>query len=78
MFDSIIKINHFFLSEKYRYFDIFLGVIGIMYCLYSFMVNNVMEYLILGFSIFGIILGIFDITRKINKKIQSKMLGLKS
>jgi hypothetical protein len=78
MLNLIIRINHFFLSEKYRFFDIFLGSLGLFYCFYSFFANNVIEYFILGCSLFGIILGFFDITRKINKKIQSRMLGLKN
>jgi len=77
MLNLFIKINHFFLSENYRYFDIFLGFCGLLYCFYVFNTSGNIEYLIISFSVMGILFGVFDITRKINAYLQSKMLVMK-
>jgi hypothetical protein len=73
-----IKLNNLFLSTKYRYFDMFLAFLGYTYCLYCFMVNNEIKYFIILFSTLGLLLGLFDFSRKANMFIQRKMLGLKS
>ena len=77
MFRFFLKMDEILKSEKYRYFDIFLGISFLLYCLYSFLVNNVIEYWLLAFGALGLILGIFDVTRKITVKLQRSMLGLK-
>lgn len=77
MFRFFFKLDEIMKSEKYRYFDIFLGGSILLYCLYSFLVNNVIEYLLLGFGLLGLFLGMFDITRKLTIKLQRSMLGLK-
>ena len=77
MFGFFLKLESMLKSEKYRYFDIFLGLCILLYCLYSFLVNNVIEYWFLIFGFLGLILGIFDVTRKLTTKIQRSMLGLK-
>lgn len=78
MFSFFIKLDNFFKSKKYRYFDIFLGVSFLFYCLYLFLVHNEINYTFIFFGFLGLLLGIFDVTRKINIYIQKKMLGLKS
>jgi hypothetical protein len=77
MFGFFLKLEELLKSEKYRYFDIFLGCCVILYCLYSFLVNNVIEYWFLVFGFIGLLLGLFDVTRKLTIKIQRSMLGLK-
>lgn len=77
MLKFFFKLNNLFLSKNYRYFDIFLAVLGFCYCLYYFFIHNEIKQVVLFLSIFGLILGTFDLTRKFNTYIQKKMLGLK-
>lgn len=69
MLGFILKLQNIMLSEKYKYFDMFLSILGLLYCIYAYVINNNIEYLILCFSLLGFVFSYFDITRKINKKL---------
>lgn len=67
--DFIFKINKFMLSDKYRYVDMVIGVIFLLYAMYLYTSQQNINYFYIISGIIILILGITDFTRKGFQKI---------
>lgn len=74
MLRLLFKISIFCNSEKYKYVDIFLGLLFLLYFFYLFFLKNESGYYILLSSVTFLIFGIFDLTRKIKNQIENKII----
>lgn len=62
--DLIFKINKFMLSDKYKYVDMFIGLLFMVYFLYQYFINGDFSIILLVSGLLIFTLGITDITRK--------------